>query len=87
MATIQKRTLEGGTVYRAMVRIKGFPPQQKTFTRLTDARMWAQQTEAAIRKGEFKNVVATATSKTIGDVIARYRKEVLPHKAPSTQRA
>jgi len=87
MATIQKRKRDGSTVYRAMVRIKGFPPQQKTFKRLTDARLWAQQTEAAIRKGEFKNVVSTANSRTVADLIARYRKEVLPHKAPSTQRA
>lgn len=49
MATIQKRKRATGTVYRVMVRIKGFPEQQKTFSRLTDAKMWAQQTEAAIR--------------------------------------
>jgi len=87
MGTIQKRKRARGTVYRAQVRIKGLPPQQKTFTRLTDARMWVQQTEAAIRRGEFKNVVASANSTTLADVIARYRREVLPHKAPSTQRA
>jgi integrase len=87
MATIQKRKRATGTVYRVMVRIKGFPEQQKTFSRLTDAKMWAQQTEAAIRKGEFKNVIKTANTKTLQDVIDRYRNDVSPHKAPSTQRA
>ena len=68
-------------------RIHGFPRQKKTFKRLTDAKLWAQQTEAAIRKGEFQNVVSTARSKTLNDVIERYRDDVLPHKALSTQRA
>lgn len=87
MATIEKRERASGTVYMADVRIKGFPRQKKTFKRLTDAKMWAQQTEAAIRKGEFKNVIKTANTKTLQDVIDRYRDEVSPHKAETTQRA
>lgn len=87
MGWIHKRERKKGTVYRAVVRIKGFPQQQKSFTRLTDAKMWVQQTEAAIRKGEFQNVVKTAAAKTLKDVIERYRKEIVPHKAASTQRA
>ncbi len=87
MATIQKRSWKTGTVYRVMVRIKGFPEQQRTFKRLTDARMWAQDTESAIRKGEFKNIVRTAASKTLADVIDRYKVEVFGHKAATTQRA
>jgi len=47
MAVIEAR----GRGYRARVRIKGFPPQSAAFERLTDARRWAQQTEAAIREG------------------------------------
>jgi hypothetical protein len=46
MATIQKRTHKTGTTYRVMVRMKGFPPQQRTFKRLTDAKQWAQDTES-----------------------------------------
>jgi integrase len=87
MATIVKRERQGGTVYLVDIRIHGFPRQKKTFKRLTDAKLWAQQTEAAIRKGEFQNVVATARGKTVKDVIDRYREDVLPHKSPSTQRA
>jgi len=89
MATIEKRkqTKGGGTFYRVRVRIKGLPEKQKTFTRLTDAKLWAQQTEAAIRRGDVQNVVAVSKGKTLADVIKRYRREVLPHKAATTQRA
>lgn len=87
MGTIQERKRKNGTVYRAMIRIKGLPEQQKTFRRRTDAKLWVQQTETAIRKGEFQNVVKTANSKTLADVIERYKDDILPTKAQSTQRA
>lgn len=87
MATIEKRERKSGVVYMADVRIHGFPRQKKTFKRLTDARIWAQQTEVAIRKGEFRSVIKTAKSKTLKDVITRYRDDVVAHKAESTQRS
>ena len=87
MATIEKRIRQGGTVYMADIRIKGFPRQKKTFRHLTDARMWSQQTGAAIRKGEFQNVVKAAKNRTLADVIERYKDDILPTKAQSTQRA
>ena len=87
MATIEKRSRSGNTYYRARVRIKGFPEQQRSFKRLTDARLWAEQTQSSIRKGEFQNVVKTAGTKTLKNVIDRYRDEMLPLKAESTQRA
>lgn len=85
MATIERRERKSGTVYLADVRIRGFPRQKKTFKRLTDARIWAQQTEAAIRSGEFQNVLKTARNKTLQDVITRYRSDILPQKAAKTQ--
>jgi integrase len=89
MATIEKRkqTATGDTFYRVRIRIQGLPEKQKTFKRLTDAKLWAQQTEAAIRRGEVTNVVTKAKGKTLTDVITRYRQEMLPHKAASSQRA
>ncbi|WP_334127314.1 tyrosine-type recombinase/integrase [Sneathiella sp.] len=87
MATIQKREGKKGPSYRVMVRMKGFPMQVKTFKRLTDAKQWAQDTESGIRKGEVKNVVRTAATKTLQDVIDRFRKEVFIHRAESTKRA
>lgn len=80
MANIEKRTSgDGKTSYRAKVRLKGFPVQSNTFERLTDAKKWAQSTEAAIREGRhFK----TTESKrhTLTDLIDRYIRDVLPTK-------
>jgi integrase len=87
MATIQKREGRKGPSYRVMVRMKGFPDQVRSFKRLTDAKQWASDTESGIRKGEFKNVIRTAASKTLQDVIDRFRKEVFIHRAESTKRA
>lgn len=87
MATIEKRDRKKGTIFKAVVRLKGFPVQRKSFKRLTDAKMWVQQTEASIRKGEFQNVIKTAGKKTLREVITRYRKEILPRKSEGTQRA
>jgi integrase len=86
MATIDRRETPEGVSYRARVRIHGFPTQVKSFKKVTDAKMWAQQVESAIRKGEFQNVVKEAKKHTLGDVIGRYREEVLPNKSLTTQR-
>ena len=87
MATIEKRERAKGTVYRAVVRLKGYPAQRKTFRRLTDAREWVEQVQGTIRRGEFQNVVKTAATRTLRDVIERYRVEALPHKSAGAQRA
>ncbi|MDZ7662524.1 MAG: hypothetical protein U5J94_09045 [Thiohalophilus sp.] len=61
------------------VRLKGCPTQTATFERLTDARKWAQQTEAAIREGRhFKTM--EAKRHTVSEMIDRYVADVLPHK-------
>ena len=52
MANIQTRTTEDNRVmHTARIRIKGYPQQTATFSRLTDAKQWAQKTEAKIREG------------------------------------
>jgi integrase len=83
MANIQTRqTDDGKTRYRAQVRLKGHPHASATFERLTDAKHWAQQTEAAIREGRhFK----TSESKrhTLADMVDRYIRDVLPNKPRS----
>ena len=73
MANIQKRAGKSGPTYRVQVRMKGFPTQTRSFDRLTDTKAWAQETETAIRKGEFQNVIKTAATKTLQDVVDRYR--------------
>ncbi len=83
MATIEKRTIGNGqTTYRVKVRLKGYPVQTASFERITDARKWAGQTEAAIREGRhFKTV--EAKRHTLGDLVERYLKHVLPLKSKS----
>jgi integrase len=85
MATIERRERQSGVVYLADVRIRGFPRQKKTFKRLTDAKIWAQQTESAIRRGEFRDVHTTARKKTFKALIERYRSDVFSQKAQKTQ--
>lgn len=84
MVNIEKRTTQDGTTsFRVKIRLKGFPTQSATFDRLTDARKWVQQTEAAIREGRhFK----TTESKrhTLGDAIERYINDVIPTKPKNT---
>ncbi|MGM0578959.1 MAG: tyrosine-type recombinase/integrase [Myxococcota bacterium] len=80
MATIQERTSsDGSKSYRVLVRLKGHPTQQATFQRKTDAKRWAQQTEAAIREGRFFDKVE-ARKHTLADLIDRYVRDVLPMK-------
>lgn len=85
MATIIERTDKtGAKSYQVKVRLKGYPQQTATFTRKTDARKWATQTEAAIReRRHFKTV--EATRHTAGDMADRYIKSALLTKAKSTQ--
>lgn len=79
MANIEKRTTEGATSYRVKVRLKGHPVQSATFERLTDAKKWAQSTEAAIRENRhFKTT--EAKRHTLAELIDRYIRDVLPTK-------
>ncbi len=83
MATIRERKTGNGEVrYQAQVRLKGFPPQNATFNRKTDAKRWIQQTEAAIREGRhFKTT--EAKKRTLAELIDRYIRDVLPTKPKS----
>lgn len=86
MATIRKRrTSKGENRYLVSVRLKGHPPQNATFSRLTDARKWAQHTEAAIREGRhFKTTLAK--KRTLSQLVDRYIEEVLPTKPKSERK-
>lgn len=83
MAYIEERkTKDGKTHFRVMVRLKGFPAQCATFERKTDAKIWAQQTEAAIRERRYFKTSASRKY-TLGEMIDRYIEEVLPLKPKS----
>ncbi len=52
MATFDRRLdKDGKYVYRARVRRKGYAPQVAIFHKLSDARKWAQVTEATMLEG------------------------------------
>lgn len=77
MATIEKRERKGKAVYRVKVRLRGYPPADATFERVTDAKRWAAETETAIRAGRwFQHVEAKRN--TLCDLIRRYQAEHLP---------
>ncbi len=83
MATIERRkTKDGAITYRVKIRLRGHPLETTTFERKTDAKRWAQQTEAAIREG--RHFKATEAKKhTLGEVVDRYLRDVLPAKPRS----
>jgi len=82
MAVIEKRETKDGLLkYRVKVRIKGHPVQTETFNRLTDAKLWAQKTEVAIRDG-FYFPRTESRKHTLAELIERYTTEVLPHHKP-----
>jgi len=87
MAAIESRISgDGKKSYRVKVRLKGHPVQSATFERLTDARKWAQLTEAAIKEGRhFKTT--EAKRHTLAELIDRYTRDVLPAKRDGDHQA
>ncbi len=77
MANIEKRkNSDGDFKYRVKVRLRGHPAQTATFDRITDAKRYAQVTEAAIREGRhFKT--SQSKKRTLTEAIERYGKEYL----------
>jgi hypothetical protein len=61
MATIDQRPgPDGKLVYRVRVRRKGTPTQTATFTKLADAKQWAQMIEGRVLEGRhFPNTKPT----------------------------
>lgn len=83
MATIRKRETSKGEIrFQAQVRLKGFPPQNATFNRITDAKRWIQATEAAIREGRHFRT-SEAKRHTLAELIERYIENELPKKPKS----
>lgn len=77
MATIETRKRTGKTVYRVKVRLRGQPPADATFNRMTDAKRWAAETEADMRAGRWFNN-SQLRRIMLGDLIDRYLREYLP---------
>jgi hypothetical protein len=75
----------GNTRYHAQVRIKGHKPEYFSSPSLTKIKRWIQDTESAIRDGRY---FKTTESKkhTLGELIDRYIRDVLPTKKKSEQK-
>lgn len=80
MANIRERKDSTGKVtYTVQIRIKGHPPEVATFERKTDAKLWAQQTEAAIREGRYFKTLESK-KRTLADLIERFVSTELPRR-------
>jgi len=87
MASIKEIRDKDGKIisYRVQVRRKGHPDQSSNHERLTDARKWAEDIESAIRQG--KHFPTTESKKhTLGDLVDRYIRDVLPTKPKSEKK-
>ena len=83
MAIIEARkTGTGRETYRVRIRMKGFPEENATFERKTDAKRWAQQTEAAMREGRYFRT-SEAKRHTVADLVDRYIKDYLTVSPPA----
>jgi integrase len=82
MASIQKRPGRNGAVrYRVQVRLRG-RALSATFPTKVQARQWATQVESGIQR---THNTSTVVQVTLGELLQRYRREVLPHKRRGTQ--
>ena len=80
LAQIRERIKKNGKkTFFVRIRMKGKPEATASFERLTDARLWAQHTETAIRDGRYATT-AEAQKHTVSDLVERYISDVLPRK-------
>src|SRR5690242_11011709 len=83
MAVIERRPgPDGRTSFRVKIRLKGYAPQSATFENITQAKRWAQGTEASMREGRYFKA-PESKRKTLADLVDRYIEEVLPRKPKS----
>lgn len=76
MASIEKRiSANGSTTYRVKIRLRGQAPESASFTRLTDARAWAQKVEANMKAGRHFGI---SKRHTVAELLDRYEKSALP---------
>ena len=75
MASITKR----GQYWRAFVRRTLHPTQTATFDTKAEAEAWARHIESEMDRGSFRDRTL-AKQHSLGDLFARYAKEVSPQK-------
>jgi integrase len=85
MATVKARKRNKGTVYRAEVRVKGYPRLSQTFDRQSEAMRWAEDTEKALRNGGYVGNTPP-NDMLFDDALNKYLAETSSKKAESTHR-
>ncbi|MCV0351846.1 MAG: site-specific integrase [Nitratireductor sp.] len=76
MASIRKRNDK----YQVQIRRKGFPPVSRCFRNLKDAKEWSRHMETLADRKDLPVDTKVLDSLTLGDLIRRYRDEVVPAK-------
>ncbi|MER8580025.1 hypothetical protein NKG95_15005 [Mesorhizobium sp. M1423] len=76
MATIRKRNGK----WQVQVRRQGFPVQSRSFVSKADAREWARTIERQHDRQDLGPDRKTLKAITLGDLVSRYRDEVVPRK-------
>ena len=76
MATIRRR---GPHQYQSRVRLRGYPPLEKTLPTRREAEAWGAETEHELLRGTYK-WDDRALGITLSAALNRYAKEVTPHK-------
>lgn len=80
MAYIEKRRSKNGQLsYRVQIRRRGARPITQSFSRITDAKTWANQIESDLERGIVFG--HDAGRHTLKETIERYEAEILPRKA------
>jgi integrase len=82
MASIRKR----GNTWQARVIRKGYPEQNKSFPTKADAERWSRQIENEMDRAVFVSR-EEAEKYTLGEVLERYKGEVVPNKKGAAEEA
>src|SRR5207245_2808925 len=78
------KSKDGSLTYHVRIRRKGQPLQTATFPSLKDAKRWATMIEGQMIEG--RHFPTKRPPMTLAEFLVQYRAEILPRKAPSTQR-
>lgn len=79
------KLIKGKITYQVCIRVKGCEPIYETFDRKTDAQLWASGVEYQLKRG-FSIKDNQAKKHTLGELIERYIKDVLPRRKNDQQK-
>jgi len=83
MATYKEVKTQKGKKIQVTIRVKGYKPIYKTFEKKTQAKLWAEDVETQMRKGNWSKVETKADIKaiiTVSDLINDFQTNIAPQK-------